>query len=76
MGLLGVRQVLYYVEVRDAQREGSGGGSEAEAEFIEVVHEPVANIDALIADSTIAKPAGLLFALVWLQRRLEKAEKR
>lgn len=65
MGIAGSIQTVYYVEVTDAQKVSHGGGSEHEGELIEVEEIPAERVKQMMFDESIARPAGLLFSLMW-----------
>jgi UDP-sugar diphosphatase len=68
VGFAGSRQTLYYAEVTPAMRRYAGGGVEGEA--IEVIELPIAQAKEFMADETIPKTPGLLFAFGWFFERL------
>ncbi|GAU90373.1 hypothetical protein RvY_02796 [Ramazzottius varieornatus] len=65
VGVAGSLQTMYYLEVTDDQRVSKGGGSDKEGELIEVVEIPVENVKEMMFDQKLARPAGLMFALMW-----------
>lgn len=67
VGHSGSRQILYYAEVTEAMRIGPGGGVEGE-EQIEVVEYSVAEARRLMADESVARTPGLLYALCWWEK--------
>jgi len=64
------RIILYYVEVRNADRIASGGGLASEAEDIELVEIPVADIPKHLESNTISD-AKTILALMWLTKQKE-----
>ncbi|MEF3191363.1 MAG: NUDIX domain-containing protein [Campylobacterales bacterium] len=67
VGFARSRQILYYAEVDDTMKRGSGGGIDIEA--IELVELASQDIDDFMFDETKAKTPGLLFALEWFKKR-------
>ncbi len=64
VGFAGSRQILYYVEVDESMRVGSGGGIPQE-EQIEVMELSRQEARRLMEDESIARTPGLLYALCW-----------
>jgi len=69
VGTASSKQTIYYVEVTDAQRTGSGGGLASEGENIEVLHLTEEETQRMLDDDSIDKPLGLIFALQWRQMK-------
>ena len=65
----GGQQILYYVELTEAMRVGSGGGVAAEGEKIEVFEITVDDAKRLLTDDSVPRNPQLLFALCWWFRR-------
>ncbi|XP_070181971.1 uridine diphosphate glucose pyrophosphatase NUDT14-like isoform X1 [Littorina saxatilis] len=61
----GSKQWLFYADVTDAMKVGTGGGLEEEGELIEVVDMTVVEGRQLILDESVNRPVGMLFALQW-----------
>jgi len=61
---------LYYAEVTNVGKEGSGGGSLKENEDIMMEEVSLSKLNAYISGGQI-QDAKTLLALLWLQRRLE-----
>ncbi|MGE4497611.1 MAG: NUDIX domain-containing protein [Deferribacterales bacterium] len=59
----GSRQTLYYAEIDDSQRTGSGGG--VGTEKLEVIRLPFNEIHSFMLDESKPKTPGLLFGLIW-----------
>jgi ADP-ribose pyrophosphatase len=62
------RIVLWYIEVRNADKVQAGGGAAAENEDIRMIEVPLDQVDTLI-DSGSIEDAKTLLGLMWLQRR-------
>lgn len=71
MGLAGSRQAVFAAAVDDAQVCAGRGGLAHEGEAIEVLALPINRFEAFWSDEGLAKSPGLIFALMWLQARLE-----
>jgi UDP-sugar diphosphatase len=56
---------MFYAEVTDAQRSGTGGGLAEEGELIEVVHLPLDGAQAFADNSDVPKTLGVIFAISW-----------
>ncbi|WP_457607003.1 NUDIX domain-containing protein [Nitratifractor sp.] len=65
VGFAGSRQILYYAELTGAMRVGSGGGLREDGEQIEVLEYSREEVRSLMADETVARTPGLLYALCW-----------
>jgi len=63
VGFAGSRQTLYYVEVDEGMRVGPGGGIEGEQ--IDVLFMDEREARKLMADESVARTPGLLYALCW-----------
>ncbi len=59
----GSRQTLYYAEIDDSKRTGSGGG--VGTEKLEVIRLPFSEIHSFMLDESKPKTPGLLFGLIW-----------
>lgn len=71
IGISGARQTIFAAEVNDTMRvEGGGGGLTDHGEAIEVLALPVDRIPDFVGDTALAKSAGILFSLAWLQQQL------
>jgi UDP-sugar diphosphatase len=70
VGFAGSKQTLFYVEVDESMRVGSGGG--VDNELIEVVEIPIGEVREFIYNESIAKTTGLLFAIMWWLDRFQK----
>ena len=67
------RVLLWYAEVRNADKIQEGGGAAAEHEDIRLVEIPLHELDATIDSGAIAD-AKTLLGLLWLQRRRTRAQ--
>ncbi|XP_065762863.1 uridine diphosphate glucose pyrophosphatase NUDT14 isoform X1 [Muntiacus reevesi] len=65
VGLTSSSQTMFYAEVTDAQRGGSGGGLAEEGELIEVVHLPLDGARAFADDPDVPKTLGVIFGISW-----------
>jgi len=67
IGFSGSRHHMFTVEVDDSmQVRGSGGGLQDSGESIEILSLPLENVDAFIADDSMAKSPGFMYgALYW-----------
>jgi ADP-ribose pyrophosphatase len=65
------RVFLYFAEVGDADRQGKGGG--ADGEDIEVVHMPLADLFAHLAQRSL-EDSKLLIAAYWLENYFRASE--
>jgi UDP-sugar diphosphatase len=83
IGISGARHTVFAVSVDDgdALKEetgggggGGGGGVASDGEAIETLALPLASFDTFCADDSLAKSAGLVFGLGWLQKRLKSGE--
>ncbi|XP_011666370.1 uridine diphosphate glucose pyrophosphatase NUDT14 isoform X1 [Strongylocentrotus purpuratus] len=74
VGVKGTLQTLFYAEITDQMKVGSGGGLLDEGEQIEVIE--LSNQEALkcIMDETITKPVGMMFAFTWFFFMKDKEE--
>ena len=62
---------MFYVEVDDSMRvKGSGGGLDDTGESIEILALPLERADDFLFDGQLARSPGLMFGLLWLQRKL------
>jgi UDP-sugar diphosphatase len=65
---------MFYVEVDDSMRvQGSGGGLDDTGESIEILALPLKQADGFIFDDGLPKSPGLMFGLLWLQRKLSRS---
>jgi len=60
---------LFYTEVTDEQRTGSGGGLASEC--IQVIHLTEEETQQMLDDDSVDKPLGLIYALQW--RKMKQA---
>ena len=67
MGHAGSHQTVFYCEVTDDMKEGSGGGNVAEGELIDVVYIPLDEGIKLAFDQDKPRSIGLCFALMWFE---------
>jgi len=65
VGLFGARNTIFYARVTDDMKVSEGGGLADEGEFIETVEVPISQALDLVGDTTVQRPTGLLFALMW-----------
>ena len=63
VGFAGSKQTIFYTEVDESMRVGSGGG--VDSELIEVIEIPIDEVREFIYNEDIAKTTGLLFAILW-----------
>jgi len=70
VGTAASTQNIYYVEVVNSQRTGSGGGLATEGESIEVLHLDEKETKEMLDNETIDKPLGLIYAIQWRQMKL------
>jgi len=70
VGTAAATQTIFYVEVVNSQRTGSGGGLASEGESIEVLHLSEEETKKMLDDDAVDKPLGLIYALQWRQLRL------
>ncbi len=70
VGFAGSKQTIFYVEVDESMRVGSGGG--IDSELIEVIEIPIDEIREFIYNEDIARTTGLLFAILWWLDRFKK----
>lgn len=70
VGTAASKQTIYYVDVTDSQRTGTGGGLASEGESIEVLHLTEEETQQMLDDDSIDKPLGLIFALQWRKMKL------
>jgi UDP-sugar diphosphatase len=64
---------MFYTEVDDSMLvKGGGGGLADTGESIEVLALPLEQADAFVFDSSLAKSPGLMFGVLWLQRKLSR----
>lgn len=71
IGLNGVRQSMFWAVVDDSMKAAAGGGGlKHDGEAIEVLALPMGDAAGLVADDSIAKSAGMMFGLLWLQQQL------
>jgi len=70
VGTAASTQTLFYVEVVNSQRTGSGGGLATEGESIEVLHLSEEETQQMLGDKAIDKPLGLIYALQWRRLKL------
>lgn len=65
VGIQGALQSLFYTEVDETMKVQESGGLEDHGERIEVLALPMANVDAFVTDSAVAKTSGAMFGLFW-----------
>ncbi|KAK9829347.1 hypothetical protein WJX72_005307 [[Myrmecia] bisecta] len=70
MGISGSRHTMFYMEVDESTRVHQGGGLQDTGEAIEVLALPMSNAEAFMADESLPRSAGLLFAIMWLRFKL------
>lgn len=65
VGLIGCLHTIFYAEVNDSMKVGTGGGNQHEGEFIELyeIHKDL--IREFLNDESKQKPPGLLYGLMW-----------
>nr|CAD7405877.1 unnamed protein product [Timema poppensis] len=65
IGTSGDKQTMFYVEVTDQMKIGSGGGNPKEGELIEVVEMSISEATSYMAQDEVKSPGGFMFALMW-----------
>lgn len=65
VGIQGAFQSLFYTEVDESMKIQESGGLEDHGERIEVLALPLANVEAFVTDSNVAKTSGAMFGLYW-----------
>lgn len=70
VGFAGGRQTLYFAVLDDSMKVNEGGG--IENENIEVIYLKRNETLDFMFDESIATTSGLMFALMWYFRNLEK----
>ena len=65
VGISGERITMFYAEVTDAMRSGSGGGLAEEGELIEVVEMTVEEVKQLLAEPEVNLTPFALYGLMW-----------
>ena len=65
LSIFGERMVIFYAEVTDSMRAGSGGGLAEEGELIEVVDLSVAEVKGMLAEPEVNASAVTLYGLMW-----------
>nr|CAD7428882.1 unnamed protein product [Timema monikensis] len=74
IGTSGDKQTMFYVEVTDQMKIGSGklfilsqqgGGNPKEGELIEVVEMSISEATSYMAQDKVQSPGGFMFALMW-----------
>lgn len=63
VGTSGARQTVFFTEINDSMKKGSGGG--IHDELIELVWIPLSDAKNFIFDESKAKTSGLMFAFSW-----------
>eukprot|EP00897_Mesotaenium_endlicherianum_P004799 jgi/Mesen1/4347/ME000022S03638 len=71
VGISGARQTVFYVEVDESKKVSTGGGNPLEGEAIDVVALPTKQLLSFVLDSSIQRPAGAMFAALWLKQHLQ-----
>lgn len=62
IGFSGSRHHIFSVQVNSSmQVEGSGGGLEGTGESIEILSLPLGNVEAFLADDSLAKSPGFMY---------------
>ena len=88
IGISGARHTVFAVSVDDSNAlgkdgaaggggaggGGGGGGVASDGEAIETLALPLDSFDAFCADDSLAKSAGLVFGLGWLEKRVRGGE--
>ncbi len=69
VGFAGSKQTLFYAEVDESMRCGTGGG--VDGEEIELIYLPTFEAMRFLYDETVAKTPGLMFAFMWWFRNNE-----
>lgn len=67
VGLLGCLHTIFYAEIDESMRTGTGGGNKDEGEFVELFELKEELIKDFLDDETKPKPPGLLYGLMWFQ---------
>ena len=65
VGISGERMTMFYAEVTDAMKSGSGGGLAEEGELIEVVEMTVEEVKKLLAEPEVNATPVALYGLMW-----------
>lgn len=65
VGLIGCLHTIFYTEVDESMKVGSGGGNDHEGEFIELFEIQKHLISDFLNDESKQKPPGLLYGLMW-----------
>ena len=81
IGISGARHTVFAASVDDGDAlvqntstGGGGGGVALDGEAIETLALPLDSFDSFCADDSLAKSAGLVFGLGWLEKRLRSEE--
>ena len=85
IGISGARHTVFAVSVDDSNAlagkdktggggGGGGGGVASDGEAIETLALPLDSFDSFCADDSLAKSAGLVFGLGWLEKRVRSGE--
>ena len=73
VGSSAAKQEIFYVEVTQKEKIGSGGG--IDDEDIQIVHIPAKKIEEIIFDENIVLTPGAKFALLWWKHYIYKGER-
>ncbi|RNA09248.1 GDP-mannose pyrophosphatase [Brachionus plicatilis] len=65
VGLIGCLHTIFYAEVDESMKIGSGGGNQYEGEFIDLYEIHKDSIREFLDDESKQKPPGLLYGLMW-----------
>lgn len=66
IGFSGSRHHIFSVQVNSSmQVQGSGGGLEGTGESIEILSLPLGNVEAFLADDSLAKSPGFMYGALY-----------
>ena len=65
ISIFGERMAIFYAEVTDSMRVGTGGGLAEEGELIEVVELSVAEVKNMLVEPEVNASAVTLYGLMW-----------
>ena len=77
IGISGAKHTVFAVSVDDSnalENSAGGGGVASDGEAIETLALPLDSFDSFCADDSLAKSAGLVFGLGWLEKRVQSGE--